>query len=104
MYLMASDLKNLFRNLRIVAQHSESRIWIDHVTPNFYKLESSEVKSFLNNINRLGEPFITGFTRAEALTNEWQTETQDTSAYSLAPDVPMHPVYANHMLSIVAPG
>jgi methyltransferase (TIGR00027 family) len=103
MYLTVSDLKNLFRSLRVVAQHSESRIWIDHVTPDFYKLESSEVRSFLNNINRLGEPFITGFTRAEALTNEWQTVTQDTSAYHLAQDVPVHPVYANHLLSVMAP-
>ncbi|ALA57466.1 class I SAM-dependent methyltransferase [Nitrospira moscoviensis] len=103
MYLTGPDLANLFQTVRMLVQHSDSRIWIDHVTPDFYRLDSQEVKDFLNNIGRLGEPFITGFTRAEAFTRDWETVAQHTSADILAEDIPMHPVYANHMLSLVAP-
>ena len=102
-YCHEEQAQVVFEELGGISGHSESRVWVDHVTPNFYRSPLPEISAFLSNISRLGEPFVLGFTRAEALTSKWRTEHQRSSTEVLGALRADHPVYDHHYMSILAP-
>lgn len=103
MYLHQAELFSLLEETRRLCASKDSRVWIDHVTPNFYSLNSPEVRSFLQAISRLGEPFVTGFTQVEAFDPRWKTVEQRSSAQVLGQESVTHPAYENHLVSLLAP-
>lgn len=61
MYLAKKDLCDTLKKLALLCKHSDSRLWIDHVTDTLFGMDDPEVTAFLSSMSRLGEPFITGF-------------------------------------------
>ncbi len=101
MYAYQKELSELLDSLHGLLSNQKSRIWVDHITPKMFELQKKEIQIFLSEISRLGEPFITGFTRAEALSKKWVTESQSSSAVIL--NRQDDAVYNEHKLSIIKP-
>lgn len=102
-YLHAPELERLLSVIHSLCQHTQSRLWFDHVTPDLFQLEHPEVQGFFSAISRLGEPFVTGFKDVQAISAHWQTTEQCTAADMLNGNVDPHPVYAEHVMSLVEP-
>lgn len=102
-YLHESELARLFSSVYPLCQHMQSRLWLDHVTPELFQLDLPEVQGFFFAISRLGEPFVTGFKTVEAVTDAWRTCEQHTAEEILDGDHFPHPVYEHHLVSVVEP-
>lgn len=102
-YLHAPELERLLSAIHELCQHPKSQLWFDHVTPELFRMEHPEVQGFFSAISRLGEPFVTGFKDVQALSDQWQMTEQCTAADMLNGRVISHPVYAEHLISLVAP-
>jgi methyltransferase (TIGR00027 family) len=70
MYLPAAELRATADEIRKLCNNVESRWWFDHVTREAFTLEQPEVLSFLSNMARLGEPFITGISNPAQILGE----------------------------------
>ncbi len=103
MYLQVDELGALFDEIHDLCQHSSSVLWMDHVTPNLFQLTSPEVQGFLRAISRLGEPFVTGFDCGESISSKWESISMASSAAILKGEVPPHPVYDQHRMSLLKP-
>lgn len=78
MYLYGEDLRMVLNEAAKICQNNDSRLWIDHSTTDLLEMKEPEVTHFLENMSRLGEPFVTGFTDIVSLTQteKWvQTST-----------------------------
>lgn len=68
MYLYADDLRRVLNETIKICQNRDSRLWLDHSTIELLERQEPEVTHFLENMSRLGEPFVTGFTDIVSLT------------------------------------
>lgn len=94
MYLSGSDLEKLLRKLRAITISDRSRLWIDHVSSNFFSLDILEIKSFLSSMTRLGEPFVLGYNDISELHDcEWITDEKTSAAASLGISEAVHLEY-----------
>ncbi|MGR9471031.1 hypothetical protein [Rhizobium leguminosarum] len=64
MYLEPPEFRQVLTEVRMLCQHPDSRLWIDHVTEAVFGMDSADVTSFLASMARLGERFVTGFSDA----------------------------------------
>jgi len=103
MYLTIDELKELLKELGNLNQSSDSSIWVDHVTSEFYNLPIEEIQFFIKMISRLGEPFISGFTKAEVFSPYWKTTYQCSSAEIVGLSTERDLVYENHFSSLLKP-
>jgi len=102
-YLHAPELERLLAGIYALCQHPKSRLWFDHVTPALFQLEHPEVQGFLSAISRLGEPFVTGFKDVQVISDRWRTIEQCKAEDMLNGSVAPHPVYAEHLMSLLVP-
>lgn len=61
MYLKMEDISQLLVEVSRLTINKDSRLWLDHITDKPFQMGEDEVVAFLQNMARLGEPFITGF-------------------------------------------
>ena len=101
-YLHKSEILKLLRSISQLCLHNSSRVWIDHFSPLFYTLNNLEIQAFLQNISRLGEPFITGFNKVEDLNMDWKTVSQHLAEEWIGEGVSPHPVYQTYYFSVLA--
>ncbi|MDT7041208.1 hypothetical protein [Candidatus Nitronereus thalassa] len=76
---------------------------MDHVTTEFFNRYEPEIQGFLQNILRLGEPFVTGFNRIEAITSEWRTLSQEPAAILVEEPKRDHPIFHHYRFSVLSP-
>ena len=101
MYLPLEETAKLLRTLGGLLTSLSSRVWIDHVTPELFKLAIPEVRSFLASMARLGEPFVTGFSDAGQVAPDiWRSSSLHTAAETL--DVE-DAVYRAYRFSVLEP-
>lgn len=103
MYLTVSEIIELFSQLRKLTNNSQSRGWFDHVTNELYSIDNQSIKAFLNGMIRLGEPFLTGFSKLEDIIEDkfWQTvESKSASDVLEGGNI----VQDNYIYSIFKPG
>jgi O-methyltransferase involved in polyketide biosynthesis len=94
MYLNREEVASLMAQLRRLLKSPHSRLWLDHVTPDLFDLDLPEVRAFLSSMNRLGEPFITGFDNAAGLAGDlWQIAETTTAAAVVGLVEPVHQEY-----------
>ena len=102
MYLGRDDLTRTFSEIRKLCQNRASRLWIDHVVEDIFDMQESEVRSFLDNMARLGEPFVTGFDDPVVFagSSDWAGVEKVSAAQIIASD---DHVVSKYMFSVVAP-
>lgn len=99
MYFPRDVLASLFAALRELAASPDSRVWVDHVTPDLFDLDLPEVRSFLASMARLGEPFVTGFDDPAAVApGTWVLAETTTAAAVLGVSEPVHAEYRFSLL------
>ncbi|MDX2033860.1 MAG: class I SAM-dependent methyltransferase [Blastocatellia bacterium] len=101
MYLEIDEVRSTFERVRALMDNPASRFWIDHFTEEFFDLELRELSDFLANIARLGEPFLTGFQDAAALSpgKGWTVVEHVTAAEELGL---RDDVYHEYRLSVLS--
>ena len=67
MYLTQDNFRAILSGISHLKNTAKKRVWIDHVTPEIFKSDNDSVSGFLENMSRLGEPFITGYEDLESL-------------------------------------
>lgn len=101
MYLEKAELSRVLCQLRSLTSHPGSRVWLDHVSRAIFELDLPEVKNFLDSMTRLGEPFILGFSDAEAIAQpHWQVQSTTTSAKTIGCQ---EKVYQEYRFSVLGP-
>jgi methyltransferase (TIGR00027 family) len=104
MYLEINEVRSTFERVRALMDNPDSRFWIDHFTEEFFDLDLRELSDFLANIARLGEPFLTGFQDAAALSpgKGWTVVEHVTAAKELGLRDDVYHEYRLSLLSIRA--
>lgn len=94
MYFPQEVVATVFRKLRGLTTTQGSRLWLDHVTPGLLASDALEVRSFFASMDRLGEPFVTGFDDPAALANGvWALAGSTSAAVVLGVSDPVHDGY-----------
>ncbi len=100
MYLDNDSLCSVLDEAEKICRNDGSRFWLDHSTSELLKRQEPEVVSFLENMSRLGEPFITGFTDIISLTRteRWSQTSTVSAGDVIGLDDPIHQGYLFSML------
>jgi O-methyltransferase involved in polyketide biosynthesis/acyl-coenzyme A thioesterase PaaI-like protein len=80
MYFPANEFCSILRKARALCSHTDSRVWMDHVTSRIFEMDAFEVKTFLSTMTRLGEPFVLGFESPTAVGSRQWAVVETTSA------------------------
>ena len=103
MYLDDEANASTLNAVASLMRHPESLLWIDYVRSDLFQVRHSEpsVDSFLDSMERLGEPFLFGVENsAEWLSAFGLTVQDDADAARYFPDLRNQPVYPLYRFAI----
>ncbi len=99
MYMPLPSLNGLFTKLRNLTVQEDCLVWMDHFSHEFFVMAEPTVKSFIDSMARMGEPFVTGFSTVEWLNETGWSNASTTRAKDLVTDTA--PVLGEYLFSVL---
>ena len=80
MYLNTTALYRIFKKIKYGIKANNVFLWLDYVSEELYKTNIESARNFLNNISRLGEPFISSEREINIIREELLIKIEDIVA------------------------